>query len=199
VDVAWDRPLLYCRVATPDGVPLHILNLHLRAPRAAHLPGGKRRAAWRTSAAWAEGLFVAIQKQAGQALEARLLVERLFDADPSARILVCGDLNAGGHDMPGRLLRAEARDVGSDTFSGRTLAALEERVPADRRYSVMHAGQRLMLDHLFASPALTSRCVAVDILNADLADEAGAPADFAGSLHAPVVATFELAANRPSP
>ena len=37
VEVAWDRPLLYARVAAPDGAPLHIVNLHLRAPRAVPL------------------------------------------------------------------------------------------------------------------------------------------------------------------
>ena len=40
VEVAWDRPLLYACIAAPDGAPLHIINLHLRAPRAVPLQGG---------------------------------------------------------------------------------------------------------------------------------------------------------------
>jgi endonuclease/exonuclease/phosphatase family metal-dependent hydrolase len=195
VDVTWDRPLLYCRIAAPDGADLHVINLHLRAPRAAHMAGAKRRTAWRSTAAWAEGLFVAIQKRAGQALEARLLVDRLFDADARARIAVCGDLNADEHEMPARLLRANDADAG--LVAGRVLAPLEARIPEARRYSVMHAQRRLMLDHIFASPVLASCCAGVDILNADLTDETRATADFAGSLHAPVVAHFDLATDRP--
>jgi endonuclease/exonuclease/phosphatase family metal-dependent hydrolase len=193
VQVAWDRPLLYCRIAAPDGVPLHVVNLHLRAPRAAHLDAAKRRATWRSSAAWAEGLFLAIQKRAGQALEARLLVERLFDDDPLARIVVCGDLNADEHEMPLRLLQAATDDSGG--FAARALAPLEDRVPAASRHSVIHGRRRLMLDHILASPAIAVRCVDVDILNADLPDETAVPEGFAGSLHAPLVATFDLPAS----
>ena len=35
-----------------------------------------------SSRAWAEGQFVAAQKREGQALEARLFIERLFDNEP---------------------------------------------------------------------------------------------------------------------
>jgi endonuclease/exonuclease/phosphatase family metal-dependent hydrolase len=192
VDIAWDRPLLYCRIALPDGAPLHVVNLHLRAPRAAHLPAAKRRAAWRSSAAWAEGLFVAIQKRAGQALEARLLVERLFDDARGARIVVCGDLNADDHEMPTRLLQAAPDDIADPAFADRALAALESRLPDARRYSVVHAGRKLMLDHILVSPALASRCTGVEILNDGLVDETQVPADYAGSLHAPLVAAFDL-------
>lgn len=192
VDIAWDRPLLYCRIAVPDGVPLHVINLHLRAPRAAHLPAGKRRAAWRSTADWAEGLFVAIQKRAGQALEARLLVERLLDTEPDARLAVCGDFNADEHETPTRLLRAAAEDIGDPALAGRALAAMEMRIAEARRFSVLHDGRKLMLDHILASPALASRCVDIDILNDDLGDEATTAADVAGSLHAPLVASFDL-------
>lgn len=194
IDIAWDRPLLYCRIAVPDDAPLHVLNLHLRAPRAAHLPAGKRRAAWRSTADWAEGLFVAIQKRAGQALEARLLVERLLDAEPNARLAVCGDFNADEHETPTRLLRAATDDTGDDAFASRALAALETRIAEARRFSVLHAGRKLMLDHILASPALAVRCVAVDILNDDLDDETTTAPTIAGSLHAPLVAGFDLAA-----
>ena len=43
---------------------------------------------------WAEGFFAAAIKRAGQALELRLAVERIFDAEPNAVIAVCGDFNA---------------------------------------------------------------------------------------------------------
>ena len=110
VEVAWDRPLLYACIAAPDGAPLHIINLHLRAPRAVPLQevGSSR--------SFVEGQFLAAQKREGQALEARLFVERLFDADPAARIVVCGDLNSREHDAPMRILRG-ARDEDTPRYN----------------------------------------------------------------------------------
>jgi DNA polymerase len=42
---------------------------------------------------WAEGFFAAAVKRAGQALELRLAIERVFDAEPGACIAVCGDFS----------------------------------------------------------------------------------------------------------
>ena len=187
----WDRPLLYAAVAPPQGAPLHIVNLHLRAPRAAFISGAKQGGRWRSSAEWAEGYYLAGRKRQGQALEARLFVETLFDADPAASIAVCGDLNAEAFETPTRILEALPDDVESAEFSARRLEPLERRVEPARRHTVIHDRRPVLLDHILASPALAGRCVEVDIANAALVDEAHAPADVAGSLHAPVVAVFE--------
>ena len=151
VEVAWDRPLLYACIAAPDGAPLHIINLHLRAPRAVPLQevGSSR--------SFVEGQFLAAQKREGQALEARLFVERLFDADPAARIVVCGDLNSREHDAPMRILRG-ARDEDTPDTMPRILVPLAERVNEARRFSVVHGGRKLLLDHILASPALAAAC-----------------------------------------
>ncbi|MGZ9035306.1 MAG: endonuclease/exonuclease/phosphatase family protein, partial [Rhodospirillales bacterium] len=99
--IEWDRPFLYALVTLPDGRRLHLINVHLRAPRAAFMPGGKGSSGtWRTMAGWAEGFFVAAVKRAGQALEVRLLIDKLFDEDPEALIAVCGDFNAAGYEIP---------------------------------------------------------------------------------------------------
>ena len=37
--IEWDRPFLYALVGLPDGRRLHLINVHLRAPRAAFMPG----------------------------------------------------------------------------------------------------------------------------------------------------------------
>lgn len=77
VDGRFDRPILYARLALPGGAPLHVLNVHLRSPLAAPIPGQKKSPlAWRHVAGWAEGFFVAALKRNGQALEARLFVDR---------------------------------------------------------------------------------------------------------------------------
>ncbi len=190
VEVAWDRPLLYACVAAPDGAPLHIINLHLRAPRAVPLQEGGATGGG-SSRIFVEGQFLAAQKREGQALEARLFVERLFDADPAARILVCGDLNSREHDAPMRILRG-ARDEDTPDTMPRILVPLAERVNEARRFSVVHGGRKVLLDHILASPALAAACSSVVILNEGLQDEVTAQEPILGSLHAPVMASFVL-------
>jgi endonuclease/exonuclease/phosphatase family metal-dependent hydrolase len=192
VRATFDRPILHARLRTPEG-PLHVLNLHLRAPRAAHLPADKTQGRWLTSAGWAKGFFLAAQLRQAQALEARLHVESLFDADPQARILVCGDFNAESFETPTRLICGAPEDAApsaDDAFAERWLERLEARVEPARRHSVIHDGRRILLDHLLASPALARACSGVEIFNEGLADEAHAQGEIAGSLHAPVVARF---------
>ncbi|MDB5569803.1 MAG: endonuclease/exonuclease/phosphatase family protein [Hyphomicrobiales bacterium] len=189
VRAQFDRPILYVRARMAAG-PLHVLNLHLRAPRAAHLPGDKQDGRWTSSAGWAKGMFLAAQLRQAQALEARLFAEGLFDAEPDARIVVCGDFNADSYETPTRILCGAADDLDSAAFAERRLERLEARVEPGRRHTVIHAGRRVLLDHILASPALARDCAGVEILNENLIDEATAPDEVIGSLHAPVVARF---------
>ena len=192
VDVSWDRPALYLRIDNAGGAPLHIVNLHLRASRAAPIFAGASAADNRSTAGWAASFFLAAQKQIGQALEVRLAVDRLFDREPTARILVCGDMNAENHEMPVRLLGAGAEDTGMADSAVRSLTPIEERLPASRRFSVRHAGRAVMLDHILASQPLAQRCISVEIFNEGLADEAYVREEPPGSLHAALTADFEL-------
>ncbi|MBM3551737.1 MAG: endonuclease/exonuclease/phosphatase family protein [Alphaproteobacteria bacterium] len=188
VEIVWDRPLLYASIELPNGLALHVVNLHLRAPRA--IPVATARGLG-SSRAQIEGQFVAALKREGQALEARLFAETLFDAEPNALIAVAGDFNADAHDAPTRLLRG-----GQDEGAGgsRILAPLEERVEPSRRFTVIHAGRPTLIDHLLASPALAAAWRETTILNRRLQDEVYAEEFVDASLHAPVVATFELVA-----
>ena len=195
--LTWDRPLLHAEIDLGRRRPLHLVNLHLRAPRAAFIPGQKAGAgAWKSVPGWAEGFFLAAVKRAGQALEARLLVDRLFDAEPRALIAVCGDFNAGSREMPTRLLRADTRDIGDERLATRALAPVEEMVAEARRYSVLHRGRKVMLDHLLVSPALLPWCREVVIDNEGLGDEAAPAAERSPeSFHAPLLAEFVVPEN----
>jgi endonuclease/exonuclease/phosphatase family metal-dependent hydrolase len=190
--IEWDRPILRATIALAEGRTLEVLNLHLRAPTAAFVPGQKLDATrWRTAAGWAEGFYLGAMKRAGQALEARLLVDRILETDPNSLIAVCGDMNAEASEMPLRILRSDVEDTGNTALTGATLTALEATVSAPERYSVIHAGRRLMLDHILASAELAGRVRDVKILNRNLPDEATSPLP-AGSFHAPVVASFDM-------
>lgn len=186
VEIAWDRPLLYAAVELPNGGALHVVNLHLRAPRA--IPIATARGLG-SSRAQIEGQFVAALKREGQALEARLFAETLFDADPQAQIAIVGDFNADEHDAPTRLLRGG----GDEAAEGdRALVALEERVAPSRRFTVRHAGRPTLIDHLLASRTLAANWRETTILNDGLQDEVYAQEPVEGSLHAPVCARFDL-------
>jgi endonuclease/exonuclease/phosphatase family metal-dependent hydrolase len=183
LSISWDRPLLYAAIAAQGGL-LHVINLHLRAPRPAPVVTARGKGSSRSRI---EGQFVAALKRDGQALEARLFVETLFDADPAARIAVSGDFNADVYETPTRLLRGGAD---ADTDEPRALVALETRIAPERRHTVIHAGRHVLLDHILASSALAADWRETQILNDGLADEALTEGPVEGSLHAPVVVSF---------
>lgn len=192
--MTWDRPFQHVAIRLPDGSVLNLINLHLKAPLAANVPGQKLdRFAWKSASAWAEGYYVAAIKRAGQAVEVRVLVDRIFDEDPVARILIAGDFNAEEREVPTRIITAELEDTANGDLAARVLVPLEHSLPESRRYSVIHRGRRIMLDHMFASRALLAAYQDMEIHNEALGDELVAYASVHGSpesYHAPVVATF---------
>lgn len=194
--VEWDRPLLHARLALPGGRVLHVVNVHLRAPRAAWLPGQKgAHGRWHSVAGWAEGFFLAAVKQAGQALEARLLVEGILDAEPEALVAVCGDFNADDREAPVRTIRGDEEDTGNGHLAPRVLVPVERSLADTQRYSVIHHGRRVMLDHILVSRPLLGCYLGVEIHNEALGDELVSPATVwasPDSYHAPVVAEFTL-------
>jgi endonuclease/exonuclease/phosphatase family metal-dependent hydrolase len=194
--VHWDRPLLAARVELPNVEPLWVVNLHLRATIAAALPGAKIDSfSWRSVGGWAEGFYLAAMKRSGQALEARLFAESLFDENPAARVVICGDLNAEEQEMPLRILRADLDDTGNGALSARVMTPLERSLPDWRRFSVIHAGRKTMLDHILASRSLVACFKSIELHNEALGDELSAYAlvgHSPESYHAPLVAEFDL-------
>ncbi len=192
----FDRPALLVEIELPGGRPLHLVNLHLKAPLAAFVPGQKQGPfAWRSVAGWAEGFFVAAVERAAQALEVRLALEAVFAAEPEPLLAVAGDLNAEDRETPLRILCAETADTGNGELAPRSLVPLERSLPEDRRFTAIHHGRRLMLDHLLVSRALLARFRALEVHAETLDDELAPSARVeraTESYHAPVVASFEL-------
>jgi len=195
--VEWDRPLLVVTLDLgEEHPPLHVINVHMRAPLAALIEGQKAsQFVWKTTNGWAEGYFLAEMKRAGQALEARLIVDRILDADPGAFIVVAGDFNAEGREGPLRLLCADPEDTGNAALGPRSLVPLEQAAPEGTRFTVLHHGRKQMLDHVLVSRSLEGRARGAEIANAALEDEFTAyvaGSHPAGSFHAPVVVEMEL-------
>ncbi len=195
--IEWDRPLLHAEIVLPSGEILHVVNMHLRAPLAAFIPGQKTGPFnWKSVTGWAEGYFLAAVKRSGQALEARMLIDRLFDDDPAALIAVAGDFNAEEREVPLRIVAGDTEDTGSGHLAPRALVVLEHSLPEHQRFTVIHRGKRLMLDHLLVSRQLLARYRAIEVHNEALGDELVAYTliDAApDSYHAPIVARFEIA------
>ena len=184
VIIKWDRPRLYARISLPNGLKLHVVNSHLRAPRP--VPTITARGLG-SSRSWILGQFVAMMKREGQALETRLFCETIFDQDAQAQIAVCGDFNADLHDAPLQLLRGQQNEPET---SHRELFSLESRLNDNLAYSVIHAGKAKLLDHILTSQTLTKAWTKTTIYNQGLEDEVFAHDPIIGSLHAPIVTRF---------
>jgi endonuclease/exonuclease/phosphatase family metal-dependent hydrolase len=198
--VGWDRPALYSVIDLGGDRRLHLVNLHLRAPLAVPIEGQKLRPfVWKSVGGWAEGFYLAGLRRSGQALEVRLLVERILVDERDALIAVCGDFNADVDEVPVRILRADREDTGNGALAAHMLVPVDRSLPKSRRFSVLHAGRQLMLDHVLASRALLALSRDVEVHNEALGDELVAFATGArgpDSFHAPVVAEFDLGGGR---
>ncbi len=194
--VNWDRPLLHAAIRLPDGSLLQVINLHMRAPLAVPLRGQKLGPfIWKNASAWAEGFYIAMLKRSGQALEARIVIDQLFNADPDALILVCGDFNAAEREVPARIIGAGVDDTGNGALADRALVYLERAIPQSQRFSVIHHGEKIMLDHILISHNLLAHYRHFEVHNELLGDELFgyvAIAENPESYHAPVVAEFDI-------
>ena len=195
VQVGFDRPLLVCDIDV-GGTGLTVINLHLRAPLAALVPGQKLAPfVWRSVAGWAEGTYLAGLKRTGQALELRLVLDQLLGETPDRLIAVAGDFNAEDHETPLRIVVGAEEDTGNGALAARALALLDRGLPEDRRFSILHHGRPQMVDHILVSRALLGRFKSIEVHNETLGDELVGYAKVdrpPGSYHAAVVATFAL-------
>lgn len=193
--LTFDRPLLVTEIDCA-GTPLTVVNLHLRSPLAAAVPGQKLSPfVWRSIGGWAEGFYLASLKRAGQALELRLLLDRLLAEVPDRLIAVAGDFNAEDHETPLRIAVGAEEDTGNGALAGCAMTVLDRALAADRRWSILHHGRPQMVDHILSSRALLGRFKGIEVHNETLGDELVGYAKVdrpTGSYHAAVVAELDL-------
>ena len=195
-DVSWERPIFFTKIMLPGDSPLYVINLHLKSKLPSSVPGQKLdRYTWQSVPGWAEGFFVAAMQRVGQALETRVLVDRLFDQDAEARIIVCGDFNAGLDETAVQAICGDVEDTGNSNLVTRVLVPCERTIPEPSRYSLLYRGKGKMLDHVIVSRSLLPSYRGAEIHNELLHDESvGFATDkkFPESDHAPVIASFVL-------
>lgn len=191
----WERPLFHVTVTLPSGLRLHVLNAHFKSKLAVrHAPSMEDRFTWKSPAAWAEGFFVSSLKRVGAALEARAVLDQIFDAEPEAAILLAGDFNALPDEVPVMALRGRVEETGNPDLTGRVMLPLENNIPESSRFTLMHHGRGEMIDHVLGSRRMVQAFMHSEIHNEGLQDESIAfatDAKFPASDHAPVVAQFD--------
>ncbi len=195
--VKWERPLLYTQIDIGSGRTLHLVNVHLKSKLASHISGQMiDRYTWRTVSAWAEGSFVSSMKRVGQALQARLLIDDIFDTHGlGSLVAIAGDFNAQTDEVPLKAICGPVEETGNPAHTARVMVPCENNIPDSARFSLLHLGKGEMLDHLIVSRPLLSHFRGAEIHNEALPDESGAfrqDTKFPESDHAPVVAEFNL-------
>ncbi|MBV1931515.1 MAG: endonuclease/exonuclease/phosphatase family protein [Porticoccaceae bacterium] len=191
-ELNWERPILHAEIALPDAT-LHVINLHLKSRLASNVSGQKAGFSWKSAAGWAEGYFLSSIKRVGQALETRILVDKIFDADPAARIVVCGDFNAEPGEVPVEAISGRVENTNNANLRARVLLPCSNNIPESVRFSHYHHGQGNLLDHMMISQGLLEYFDGAEIFNENLHDESlpfSFDSKFPESDHGPFVASF---------
>ena len=196
IEITWERPILRTGITLPDGGTLHLLNVHLKSKLPTPVPGQHPSQFVFTSASgWAEGSFISAMKRIGQALELRILIDRIFDQEANARIVACGDFKADIDEVPMEPIRGDVENTGNASLISRLMIPCERNIPEPSRFSLYHHGRGVMLDHIRASRAMLPHWRGTEAHNEILHDESvsfAVDTRFPESDHAPVIAEFVI-------
>jgi exonuclease III len=194
--IAWERPIFYTKIKVKDDFVFHLINLHLKSRLPIDIPGQKKdEYTWKSAAGWAEGFFLASMKRVGQSLETRVLIDQIFEKDPGAKIVVCGDFNAHPEEVPVEAITGRVENTGNKDLISRVLVPCEHTIPESSRYSYIHQGSKRLLDHMLISQGMLPYYRTAEIHNEVLHDETIAFAmdeKFPESDHAPFIVEFEI-------
>jgi len=195
-EVTWERPTLHAKIKLNSDIVLHVINLPLKSRLPSYVEGQQINTyTWQTASGWAEGFFLSSMKRVGQALETRILIDKLFDADEDALLVVCGDFNAQCDEVPVEAIRGDVESTGNSRLIKRVMVPCEHTIPESSRFSLLYHGKGRMIDHLLVSRTLLAYYKGSEIHNEILHDESIRFTDdklFPESDHAPVVAEFAL-------
>lgn len=170
-NITWERPILHTEIEISDNETIHVINLHLKSRLSSNISGQKEDYSWKTAAGWAEGYFLSSIKRVGQALETRILIDKIFDLEPKANIVVCGDFNAEPGEVPVEAICGSIENTNNPKLQSRSLIPCSRAIPDSVRFSHLHHGTKNLLDHMLISQSLLSAFKNADIHNENLHDE----------------------------
>ena len=158
------RPLVHVRLDEPEG-PLHVFVAHFKS----RLPAPLRRPTGEvvpsvSAADHAAGLLRSLVWRGAEALFVRSRVDAVLAAEPGASVAVLGDLN----DEP----KSVALDVLTAAAAGPAAQLHEaaDRVLPAARFSLIHQGQPVQLDHILVTGQLFQRLDHARFLSETLRD-----------------------------
>jgi len=191
------RVMPWSRLELPNGEALLVVAVHLKSRRAAAEeipetePPRRRRLLGR-----ALSNLIRISEAAGL----RCLLDVAMDRNTADHYAVLGDFNDTPDSTALSLVMGLEDEEGSELAQSevRRLFQALWRVPADRAFSYVGRGQRLLFDHILVSQRLSLGLVAAGVesqlLEAERRQHSDHPEGYPRSDHAPVWATFELPA-----
>jgi predicted extracellular nuclease len=143
---------------------------------------------------WPPNRVTEVQRK-GQAGVVREFVNGILDADPSALVMVAGDLNDFQFGEPGEGLDHPIAIL--EQGGAVPLTNLIDLVKEAERFTYLYDGNGQVLDHILVSPALLDFLQAVDVLHINtttptplLEDDASSP--LSSSDHDPVESRFKF-------
>ncbi|MEO7108909.1 MAG: endonuclease/exonuclease/phosphatase family protein [Polyangiaceae bacterium] len=178
------RGVVHAEVDAGDLGSVDVLVVHFKSGRGVPLrTAAGEPIAPLVSRDYGEATVRALVFRAAESLFVRGAVDDLL-ADPKKKVAVVGDFNDVIDSVPVRIVRG-----GGPTL----LQSCAELVSKEKRYTVMHNGDRKTIDHILVSPEMRNRLKNCSILNELLHDHDAGYTDVprADSDHALVVASFE--------
>ncbi len=184
--------ILDARVRTGDSSSVRVLAAHLKSKRAVD-PVLQDELAPGTLSEWATGALYSGVKRTAQALRIRRLIDESLHEDPDTRLLLMGDLNDTPASITLEILMGDHEAARRVALRKAELVAVASALSADRRFSHLYRGRRLLLDHILVSRALWRGFVRTEIHNEGLDVRSRSAEEQLGeSDHAPVLADFRL-------
>lgn len=195
------RGVLEVTVTLPDATTLTLLAVHLKSARP--IPRLDARGApvdEEGHYAAAEGHARAAVLRIAEALHLRSRVEARLLREGKAQLAVLGDFNDIAESLTLRTVAGElaepprGRNADLDvatSLAGAVLHHCARAVPAADRYTILHRGARVQVDHILASRSLWRRFRGARVHNEELRDGGGDTREEVESDHAPVLAWFE--------
>jgi len=196
--VTWERPILHLEIDVPNVGVIHVINLHLKSRLSSNIQGQKtpgKSYEWISAAGWAEGYFLSSLKRVGQALETRLIVDKIFESQKDAKVIVCGDLNAEPGEVPVEAIAGRVENTNNPSLRHTVLTPCSLGIPESIRYSHIHHGQGNLLDHMLISNSMLQCFRQAWVYNENIHDESlpfSFDIKYPESDHAPFVAEFSL-------
>ncbi|KXX72192.1 endonuclease/exonuclease/phosphatase family protein [Flammeovirga sp. SJP92] len=171
LNVNWERPIFYVKLKISDHDVMHVINVHFKSRLASNIKGQLSGYQWKSASGWAEGYFLSSIKRVGQALETRILIDNIFEQEPEAKIVVCGDFNAEPGQVPVEAIQGKMENTNNPNLISKELISCSRSIAESIRYSHLHHGKGNLLDHMLVSKSLFQHFKDAKIFNEQLHDE----------------------------